>query len=94
MDNDSTLSTMTPDEQPVKRAEGLWFEDCGLIIQAETTVFRISGAILATHSVVFHDMLSFPKPHDADTIDGCPLVVLPDAAKDVDSFLRAIFYPE
>ncbi|KAJ6492275.1 hypothetical protein C8R45DRAFT_825347, partial [Mycena sanguinolenta] len=78
----------------VTRAEGLWFEDCGLIIQAESTVFRVSGAILATHSVVFRDMLSLPKPPNADNIDGCPFVVLPDAEKDVDSFLRAVFYPE
>ncbi|KAJ7753195.1 hypothetical protein B0H16DRAFT_1373023 [Mycena metata] len=75
-------------------AEGLWFEDCGLIIQAETTLFRISRDFLAMRSPVFADMLSMPTPVDAETMDGCPFVRLPDAAQDVTYFLKALLYSE
>ncbi|KAJ7759887.1 hypothetical protein B0H16DRAFT_1720103 [Mycena metata] len=75
-------------------AEGLWFEDCGLIIQAETTLFRISRDFLAMRSPVFADMLSMPTPVDAETMDGCPFVRFPDAAQDVTYFLKALLYSE
>ncbi|KAF7366170.1 BTB domain-containing protein [Mycena venus] len=96
-------SNLSPSEDPVTdgqlemtprptRAEGLWFDDCGLIIQAETTIFRVSSAMLGIQSPVFRDMLSLPAPKDADTLDGCPFVFLPDTAADVAYFLRALFY--
>ncbi|KAJ7753185.1 hypothetical protein B0H16DRAFT_1544754 [Mycena metata] len=75
-------------------AEGLWFEDCGLIIQAETTLFRISRDFLAMRSPVFADMLSMPTPKDAEMIEGCPFVRLPDAAQDITYFLKALIYSE
>ncbi|KAK7052491.1 hypothetical protein R3P38DRAFT_3306203 [Favolaschia claudopus] len=76
---------------PLTRAEGLWFEDCGLIIRAEKTIYRVSSAVLAMQSVVFRDMLSMPTPMDAEMIDGCPFVSLPDSAEDITNFLKAIF---
>ncbi|KAJ7806557.1 hypothetical protein B0H14DRAFT_3767805 [Mycena olivaceomarginata] len=39
-------------EDGLTRAQGLWFQDCGLISQAEDTVFRVSGTILAVQSTV------------------------------------------
>ncbi|KAJ7147796.1 hypothetical protein C8R43DRAFT_889348, partial [Mycena crocata] len=73
------------------RAKGLWFEDCGLIIQAENTLFRVSGDILAMHSPVFRDMLSLPPPTADDMMDGCPFVRLPDSSADVTVFLQSLF---
>ncbi|KAJ7686462.1 hypothetical protein B0H14DRAFT_2422079 [Mycena olivaceomarginata] len=77
------------------RAEGLWFEDCSLIIQAERTLFRVSGHFLATRSPVFADMISLPTPKDAETKNGCPFVLLPDRYRclfeSVD-LLRVIFF--
>ncbi|KAF7297655.1 BTB domain-containing protein [Mycena kentingensis (nom. inval.)] len=75
---------------PVK-AEGLWWEDCGLVIQAENTVYRVSRDQLASHSPVFRDMLLLPPPQDAETFEGCPLVRLPDKAEDVTTFFKALF---
>ncbi|KAJ7753192.1 hypothetical protein B0H16DRAFT_1723228 [Mycena metata] len=77
-------------------AEGLWFEDCGLIIQAETTLFRVSRDFLAMRSPVFKfaDMLSMPTPKDAEVIEGCPFVRLPDAAQNITYFLKALIYSE
>ncbi|KAJ7132735.1 hypothetical protein C8R46DRAFT_818567, partial [Mycena filopes] len=76
------------------RAEGLWFEDCGLIIQAETTLFRVSRDFLAMRSPVFGDMLALPTPKDAELMEGCPFVRLPDSAEDVTYFLKALIYSE
>ncbi|KAF7297663.1 BTB domain-containing protein [Mycena kentingensis (nom. inval.)] len=75
---------------PVK-AEGLWWEDCGLVIQAENTVYRVSRDQLASHSPVFRDMLLLPPPQDAETFEGCPLVRVPDKADDVTTFFKALF---
>ncbi|KAK6969113.1 BTB domain-containing protein [Favolaschia claudopus] len=74
------------------RAEDLWFEDCGLIIQAEKTIFRVSRDHLAVHSPVFKDMLSLPTPKDSDMMLGCPFVALPDSAEDITVFLKALLY--
>ncbi|KAJ7132724.1 hypothetical protein C8R46DRAFT_1015539 [Mycena filopes] len=87
----------TADSTPVQeltRAEGLWFEDCGLIIQAETTLFRVSRDFLAMRSPVFGGMLSLPTPQDAELMEGCPFVRLPDSAEDVTYFLKALLYSE
>jgi hypothetical protein len=86
----SPAHTPSKSEDGLTRAQDLWFQDCGLIIQAEDTIFRVSGAILAVQSTVFRDMLSLPTPGDGDTMDGCPFVLLPDTAEDTDNFLRAV----
>ncbi|KAJ7602765.1 hypothetical protein FB45DRAFT_1072642 [Roridomyces roridus] len=75
-----------------KRAQGLWFEDCGLVIQAEDVLFRVSRDFLAAHSPVFRDMLSVPTPANAETREGCPFVSLPDTAQDFTVFLKALLY--
>ncbi|KAJ6556985.1 hypothetical protein DFH09DRAFT_547975 [Mycena vulgaris] len=83
-----------PASKTLVRAEGLWFEDCGLIIQAENTLFRVSGDFLATRSPVFADMLSLPTPQDAGLMYGCMVVHLPDSAEDTTVFLKALTYSE
>ncbi|KAF7359026.1 BTB domain-containing protein [Mycena sanguinolenta] len=82
--------TPTRDNTPT-RVEELWFEDGGLVVQAEQSLFRVSRGILAARSSVFKDMLAFTQPPNAETIDGCPVVRLPDSAEDVKRFFRAIF---
>ncbi|KAJ6496183.1 hypothetical protein C8R45DRAFT_866091 [Mycena sanguinolenta] len=78
----------------ILRAEELWFKDCGLVIRSGNTLFRVSGEILATKSPVFQDMLRMPQPPDGETVDGCPVVCLPDDPRDTTVFLRAIFDSE
>ncbi|KAJ7033586.1 hypothetical protein C8F04DRAFT_957517 [Mycena alexandri] len=90
-DGSSKLEAQVGDSE-FTRAEGLWFQDCGLIIRAETTIFRVSRDFLATHSPVFADMLTLPAPDAADMMDGCPFVLLPDRAEDVTVFLKALVY--
>ncbi|KAJ7085120.1 hypothetical protein B0H15DRAFT_988618 [Mycena belliarum] len=84
----------TTAEPELTRAEGLWFEDCGLVIQAELTLFRVSRDFLAGRSPVFKDMLSLPPPKDEEMMHGCPFVRLPDSAEDITAFLKALIYYE
>ncbi|KAJ7490879.1 hypothetical protein FB451DRAFT_1124445 [Mycena latifolia] len=87
---------MEVDTEPTgpQRVQELWFEDGNLVIQAGNSQFRVYRGILAAHSPVFQDMLSFPQPPDSELVEGCPLVRLPDTETEVTDFLKAIFVPE
>ncbi|KAJ7715501.1 hypothetical protein B0H14DRAFT_3013857, partial [Mycena olivaceomarginata] len=82
------------DEKGLTRAEGLWFADGGLIIRAETTLFRLSRDFLAARSPVFADMVSLPTPKNVEMMNGCPFVFLTDSAKDLATFLKALIYSD
>ncbi|KAJ7932793.1 hypothetical protein B0H13DRAFT_1701192 [Mycena leptocephala] len=84
---------MEVDSQPTapKRVQELWFEDGNIVIQAGNSQYRVFRGILATHSPVFLDMLSFPQPPDSEVVEDCPLVRLQDKEVEVTPFLRAIF---
>ncbi|KAF7341208.1 TY3B-TY3B protein [Mycena venus] len=69
---DSSIATGVP----IRKAEHLWFKDCGLVIRTSNVVFRM------------------PQPSDGETVDGCPVVCLPDDPIDTTAFLRAIFDSE
>ncbi|KAJ7058305.1 hypothetical protein C8F01DRAFT_1147815 [Mycena amicta] len=71
----------------LKHADGLYFEDCGLIIQAEDVLFR------RPNRPFFRDMLAIPLPPDAERLDGCLIVRIPDSAADMTAFLKALLYP-
>lgn len=76
------------------RVDGLWFSDDMLVIRAEKRIFRVSKSVLAARSSVFSDMIAFPQPLAPDaegTMEGSPVVTLPDTGQDVEAFLRAIF---
>ncbi|KAJ7447939.1 hypothetical protein B0H11DRAFT_351662 [Mycena galericulata] len=89
----STLPSTT-DFAATERCQDLWFADCGLVVRAENLLFRVSGGMLAARSPVFADMLAFAQPDDAEMIDGCPVVALPDPAREVEVFLMALFNHE
>ncbi|KAJ7910698.1 hypothetical protein B0H13DRAFT_2329084 [Mycena leptocephala] len=87
---------MDVDNQPLEpqRAQELWFEDGNIVIQAGNSLYCVFRGILATHSSVFKDMLSFPQPPDSELMEGCPLVGLPDSDREVTPFLKALFDPD
>ncbi|KAF7299840.1 BTB domain-containing protein [Mycena chlorophos] len=77
---------------PLERVAELWFEDGTLVIVAQQTAFKVHRSILAARSSVFRDMLAMPQNADfVENLDGCPMVVLSDAPRDLICFLRAIF---
>ncbi|KAJ7500415.1 hypothetical protein B0H11DRAFT_1995256 [Mycena galericulata] len=81
-----------------QRVEELWFDDGGIIIQAQDRIFRVSRAVLAARSAIFRDMFALSQPTKADpeSIEGCActIVRLDDSAADVTVFFKAIFDSE
>ena len=71
-----------------------WFDDANIVIIAQSTAFRVHRGLLSQHSDVFRDLFTIPQPVDekgADTMDGCPVVRLPDTSYDVRELLRVIY---
>ncbi|KAJ7221390.1 hypothetical protein GGX14DRAFT_353760 [Mycena pura] len=92
------MDPKVPNADPTvaQRVQDLWFPDGNIILQAGNTQFRVYQGILAARSPIFQDMLSLRvvQPQDAELVEGCPLVHLPDSANEVTAFLKAIFDSE
>ncbi|KAJ7612144.1 hypothetical protein FB45DRAFT_1065515 [Roridomyces roridus] len=85
------MTTTTTDPQALQRADGLWFEDGNIVIEAENTQFRVYHGLLAAASPVFKDMMALPRPPDSELVEGCLFVQLHDSALDATVFL--LFFP-
>lgn len=81
----------TMDASSMERVDALWFPDGNIVLCAHGVLFRVFRGILAARSPVFADMLAFPQPEDAETLDGCPVLHLDDSAADAMYFLKALF---
>jgi hypothetical protein len=70
----------------------LWYNDGTVVVQAEDTVFRVYGGLLANQSTIFQDMFGVPQPlpQDIDTYEGCPLIHVRDSAPDMYHFLLVL----
>ncbi|KAJ7698469.1 hypothetical protein B0H16DRAFT_1706006 [Mycena metata] len=91
-DTDIDPETKPEAEMPPTRSTEYWFDDGNIILQVESTQFRIFRGILSLHSSVFRDMFTIPLPKDEPTVDGCPVVVLSgDTAEDWVLFLGVMF---
>ncbi|KAJ7292221.1 hypothetical protein C8J57DRAFT_1274861 [Mycena rebaudengoi] len=66
----------------------IWFDDGSIVLQAETTQFRIYKGTLSSHSTVLKDLIANMKENKG--VDGCPLLHLDDKAADVGIILRAL----
>lgn len=75
----------------VKRSLRFWFDDGSVVLQAEDTQFRVHQTLLSLHSEVMKGCFSCPQPNDAENLEGCPVVRLPDSALDIDN-LCALLY--
>jgi hypothetical protein len=73
----------------LKRVDDLWFDDGSIVLQAESTQFRVHRSVLSTHSEIFRDMLAASQP--VEEVEGCPVVRLPDSAEDWTHVLRALY---
>jgi hypothetical protein len=81
-------------EKPIVRSKEYWFDDGNIILQAESTQFRLTKSMLSLHSSVFRDMFMMPLPPDEPTIENCPLVILSgDTAQDW-IHLLGVMYPK
>ncbi|KAH9481044.1 hypothetical protein JR316_0005563 [Psilocybe cubensis] len=76
----------------ITRSPDLWFNDGTVIIQAETTHFRVHRDFIARHSEVFCDMFKIPQPADESSKEPCQVVeVFGDRAKDWENLLKAMY---
>ncbi|KAJ7188685.1 hypothetical protein C8R46DRAFT_1055489 [Mycena filopes] len=80
------------EDAPITRSE-LWHNDGSVVLQAESTQFRVHWSVLGRNSSFFRDMQSLPQPLDQPTVEGCPVVELPDNAIDVEFVLKALYTP-
>jgi len=88
LQNDSHASTVQLTRHP-----DLWYDDGSIVLNAETTLFRVHRTTLSAHSTVFSDMFSVPQPPDEEAIEGCRVIRLPDMASDMEFLLRALTNP-
>ncbi|KAJ7735756.1 hypothetical protein B0H16DRAFT_1425971 [Mycena metata] len=77
---------------PLVRSK-IWKPYGDIILQAESTQFRVTRDILAEQSPVFRDMFSVPQPPNEPMIEGCPIVRVSDTAKDWELFLQVLYNP-
>lgn len=93
-------ATSPPQEPPsLTQHVDLWFCDGSVILQAESTLFRVHKSQLSRRSIVFSDMFALAQPpvmstHATladETYEGCPVVKLHDSAEDVANLLLALY---
>nr|GAT56746.1 predicted protein [Mycena chlorophos] len=86
--------TMPVDETP-QRVESLWFARGTVVIRAtegpKPRLFKVFGDQLADRVPLFAELLSLPQPAGSETLEGCPVVDLPDLPEDVEVLLGSIF---
>ena len=79
--------------------ESLYFPDGDLVIasslqQGDRTLFRVHSALIAHHSPVFQDMLSFPAGgSNRESYDDAPLVLLPDDVEEITALIEVLYKP-
>ena len=76
---------------PVKRSTQLWFDDGNVVVQAESTQFRVHRSVLSLHSQIMKDCFSCPQPADAPMVEDCPVVHLSDSADDIEKLCAFLY---
>ncbi|KAJ7772079.1 hypothetical protein DFH07DRAFT_879163 [Mycena maculata] len=71
----------------------IWYRDGSVVLQAGDTQFRVHWTVLEQNSPFFRAMQGLPQPPDQPTVEGCPVVELPDDAEDVRYLLKALYSP-
>ncbi|KAJ7735777.1 hypothetical protein B0H16DRAFT_1764948, partial [Mycena metata] len=82
-----------PAPAPTPVRSKIWMPYGDIILQAESTQFRINRDVLARQSSVFKDMFVIPQPPNEPTIEGCPIVRVFDSAKDWELLLEVLYHP-
>lgn len=80
-----------PEPSRVPMRSEPWYEDGNIVLEAESTQFRIFRGILSASSSIFRDMFSMPQPSESEClVEGCPVVRLSDPAEDWKYVLKAL----
>jgi hypothetical protein len=95
--------TKSGDEIETYESPDLWFDDGNIIIRTVHSddrahiAFKVHKSILVTHSNVFRDLFDGPQVAfdvASDRYDGLPVIQLPDPPSEVNSFLKALYFPQ
>ncbi|CAA7266029.1 unnamed protein product [Cyclocybe aegerita] len=78
---------------PLVTRSRFWFDDGNIVLQAESTQFKLHRSVLASQSPVFRDIFSIPQPTDSNeaTVDGCPVVHLQDSEEDIENLCGLLY---
>ncbi|PPQ89863.1 hypothetical protein CVT25_004779 [Psilocybe cyanescens] len=76
----------------ITRSQKFWFEDGSVIVQAESTQFRLYRGLLAKHSTFFNDLSQVSQPAWETMIEGCPVIIVSDRAKDWHNLLTLVHH--
>ncbi|KAI0315096.1 hypothetical protein OF83DRAFT_1133649 [Amylostereum chailletii] len=86
----------------VKRSSDLWLSDGTIILRTSDhasnvqTLFRVHKSTLALHSTFFRDLFDGPQTAfdtASERYDDLPVMDMADDPKDVDDFLKAMYFP-
>ncbi len=96
---ESALSLVQEGENPSTQIGALVssFETSGvsdanfLIRSSDLAIFRVHKLVLAMASPFFKDLLSLPQPSDSESVDGLPVVQLPEDSELLSSLLSMLY---
>ncbi|KAJ7287174.1 hypothetical protein C8J57DRAFT_1460590 [Mycena rebaudengoi] len=71
----------------------IWYKDGSVVLQAQATQFRVHWGVLSKNSPFFRDLQDLPQPPDQDTIEGCPVIQIPDSSVDFEHLLETLYDP-
>ncbi|KAJ7039021.1 hypothetical protein C8F04DRAFT_1086844 [Mycena alexandri] len=80
-------------EDASTKRSSIWYKDGSVVLQAQNTQFRVHWSLLSQNSSFFRDLEDLPQPPEQPTVDGCPVVELPDDEFDVEFVLKALYTP-
>ena len=96
---ESALSLVRDQEDPQAQINWMFtpvmfdVSDTNLIIRSSDHVdFRVHKSVLAMSSPFFKDLLSLPQPSDSESVDGLPVIQLPENSELLNSLI-SILYP-
>ncbi|KAJ6495808.1 hypothetical protein C8R47DRAFT_373214 [Mycena vitilis] len=93
------MSSPLPEQQTAEippqgpRRSEIWYQDGSVVLQTQNTQFRVYWGTLTQESSFFRDAASLPQPPDQPTVEGCPVIELYDDLTDIESLLKALFFP-
>lgn len=72
-----------------------WLDDGSIILQTQSTIFKVHRSVLARNAEIFADTFQMPQPDkpadDQALIDGCSVLPLTDDPTELSHFLRALY---
>ncbi|KAK7027754.1 hypothetical protein R3P38DRAFT_2939912 [Favolaschia claudopus] len=69
----------------------IWFDDGNIIVQAETTQFRLYKGALCASSAILKEAVE--NLGESKGVEGCPILFLSDSSEDLGCLLHVMFYP-